>query len=175
MPLALLLAAALAHNAPVSPAVRPVTRSFAVDLRSKVISFEVPLIAADGQAYLFWCEGGTDFAGLNALAERHLTRQSGALMCVLNEGGQRDEGSLLSDGDEAPWFSRAMFRSEHLANALSGDPALGRVRTFRVRGMLLTLTASRVKSDAKGVRAFTLDVSIQPAATDAPTVAGNRR
>src|SRR5690348_6534640 len=102
MALAFLLAAALASAAPISPAARPVTKSFPVDLRSKVISFVVPLKSADsGEAYLFWCEGGTDFAGLNALAERHPARHSGALMCVLNEGDHRDEGSLLADADEA--------------------------------------------------------------------------
>jgi hypothetical protein len=175
MALAFLLAAALVSGAPISPSARPVTRSFAVDLRSKVISFDVPLMSADGaQAYLFWCEGGTDFAGLNALAERHPARHSGVLMCVLNEGDHRDEGSLLADADEAPWFSRGMFRSEHL-DAHDAQPALGRVRTFRIRGMLLTLTASHIKTDAKGVRAFTLDVTVQADVSDGTTVAGNLR
>jgi hypothetical protein len=160
----LLLAATLAQTAPLSADVRPVTRSFHVDLRARVVSFELQLRSADGtRSYLFWCEGGTDFAGLNALAERHQTNPAGALMCVLNAGAARAEGSLLADADEPPWSSRAMFRAEQLEPGCADDPDFGQRRVFRTPGLLLTLAATHVRTDAKGVRFFTLDVTIQSA------------
>jgi hypothetical protein len=162
----LLLVAALAQAAAVWPQVRPLTRSFPVDLRARVVSLDLPILSEDGsQAYLFWCEGGTDFAGLNALAERHRFNSVAPLMCVLNEGTQRDEGSLLAEGDEAPWFTRAMFRPEQLVGACGAYPEFGAHRTFRLRGLLLTLTAARLQSDRNGLRSFTLTVNAYVDAT----------
>ena len=83
-------------------------------------------------------------------------------MCVLNEGDRRDEGSLLADDDTAPWFTRGVFTPDQLAGTCSADRDFGHQRTFNVRGITLTLTATALKSDRKGVRAFTLMVSAQP-------------
>jgi hypothetical protein len=160
---ALLLVAALAQTSSVWPMVQPVDRSFSVDLRARVISFDLPLLSSDGrQVYVFWCEGGTDFSALNGLSERHRVNDRAALMCVLNEGTHRDEGSLLAEHDEAPWFSRALIRGDQLAGACSSSPDSGERRIFRLRGLVLTVRAEKVRNDRKGVRSFTLRVTVQP-------------
>src|SRR5689334_18781295 len=148
----LLLVAFLAQLPAAWPQVRPLTRSFPVDLRAGVVWLDLPLLAVDGnQPYLFWCEGGTDYVGLAAWCERRRLNHVAPFMCVLTEGTRRDEGSLLAEGDEAPWFTRGMFRPEQLVGACGQYPEFGLNRTFRLRGFVLRLTATRLQTDRNGL------------------------
>ena len=144
------------------PAIVPVSKSFEVDFGRDLVSIDLPVTSADGRArYLFWCQGGsTDM--LDAISNRDQIHYVGPLMCVLNEGRSRSEGSLLAEDDVAAWHTRGMFRAEELAGACGDYPEFGRERTFRLRGFVLRLAATGLQAGDDGKpRRFTLDVSVQ--------------
>lgn len=150
------------------PDMKEVAVSFGVDTEADKVEINLPLYDRAGKVqYLFWCRGGN---------EEYLANQSKKLQsenfgvdflvrpfsCGLNSATKIPEYSLLGE-DEAPmWHTRAQYHYHELIGKCGDYPEFGRVRTFRLRGFRLTLTASDVKVDQTGeVKYFRLDVSLK--------------
>lgn len=141
------------------PSVQPLQRQVSVDFRGEQIQIDIPIRATDGRViYDFACRGGSE-RYLDALPGNWV----GPLMCTLAEGDRPTEESLLSEDDSAAWFSRGEFRGEDLVGDCGRYPEYGRRRSFRVRGMRITLEAREVHTDSVDVvRSFLLSVSVVP-------------
>lgn len=145
------------------PTVQPIARQVAVDFRSERIDVDVPIMTIDGRvAYYLACRGGSE-RYLDSLPVNWV----GPLMCTLAEGDHPSEASLLSEDDSAAWYSRGQFRAEHLVGACGQYPEYGTTRSFRLRGMRLTLEAKRVTGTAEGVHPFVLAIAVVPDPTAA--------
>jgi hypothetical protein len=115
----------------------PLRKSFEVDLQQDRILIDLPLATETGDTpYLFWCRGGNPEL-LNEMSDRGHINYVPPLMCVLNEGGDRSESSLLAEDDVAPWHTPGKFHLEELVGACGDYPEFGRKRTFRLRGFVL--------------------------------------
>lgn len=150
------------------PKVASFTQSYSVNLDDGLVAIDLPFTTVDGSVqYLFWCRGGPDDI-LDAMTEREGINYVGPLMCVLNEGVVRYEGSLLAEDGVGPWHTRGMFGLSDLLGDCSNYPEFGRNRSFRLRGFVLKLVAEdiEVSSDNRW-RGFRLIVSLQadPTAT----------
>ena len=138
------------------PVIQPVHRRVLIDLHSERIQIDVPIKAQDGKVvYTFACRGGSD-RYLDTLPENWV----GPLMCTLAEGTRATETSLLSEDDSAAWHSRGQYRPEDLVGACGDYPEYGRHRSFRLRGMRVTLDAQDVSGDARGVQSFVLAIDV---------------
>lgn len=102
---------------------------------------------------------------------------SGDFECRLTSLYSKETYSTLFTDDpkqSRDWESRARFLSEELAGSCADYPEYGRVRTFRLRGMKITLALSDVVLDLSTqprptLKSFDLRISIasDPAATSA--------
>jgi hypothetical protein len=161
MGLALLAIGLASHYTPARawPAVQPVTRQVRVDFGSERIRIDIPIRSVDGRiVYYFACRGGSE-RYLDSLPENWV----GPLMCTLAEGDHPEESSLLSEDDSAAWFSRGQFRAEDLVGDCGRYPEYGRVRSFRLRGMQLTLETQKIRTNQAGVaQSFVLVIAVVP-------------
>jgi hypothetical protein len=159
--LAILLTSCLGPHGPSRqawPTVQPVSHRVAIDLHSERIQVDLPIAATDGRhVYYFACRGGSD-RYLDSLPGNWV----GPLMCTLAEGDRPSESSLLSEDDSAAWYSRGQFRAEDLVGACGRYPEYGRLRTFRLRGMRVTLEAQEVTGDARAAQSFVLVINVTP-------------
>lgn len=123
------------------PAVKPVTRSFDVNLGAGVVAFDLPIKSVEGQVlYHLFCRGGGSAEGLDELGERDGVNWIGPLMCVLNQGnGPPSADFLLAEDDSPPWHSRGQFIGSDLVGACGAYPEFGLNRSFRLRGFVLRL------------------------------------
>lgn len=137
------------------PHVQRLDRRIDVDFRRERIEIDVPIRATDGRVvYDFACRGGSE-AFLDTLTDNW----AGPLMCTLAEGEQATVASLLSEDDSPAWYSRGQFFVEDLIGACGRYPEYGRQRSFRLRGMRITLEAQDVSADG---RAFVLSITVVP-------------
>jgi hypothetical protein len=121
------------------------------------IGFWFPVRAADGRPlYLFSCDGGSE-SYLDSLSKDSINYVAD-MMCLLNEGTSKIEGSLLAEGDEAPWHTRGQFRWNELVGDCGLYPEYGRIRHFSLRGMRITLRASDIELPHGQLSHFTLDI-----------------
>ncbi len=147
------------RSVPAWPQILPRTERVAIDLRAEQIVVDVPIRTRAGHvAYHFACRGG---------AERYLDslkgNWAGPLMCTLAEGERASETSLLSEDDSPAWFSRGQFRGDDLIGDCAKYPEYGAHRSFRLRGMRLTLDAEHIASDGQGAaQSFELVLSVLP-------------
>jgi hypothetical protein len=145
------------------PAVRPLQRTFHMNLRSGPTDIDFPILDSRGaQIYRFTCRGG-DQDRLDALGEFLNINLTGPFSCLLNEGHAESEASLLSEDESAHWFSRGQFHSSELVGACASYPEFGRVRSFKLRGFKLTLSISGLVQGRDGSPSrFKFHVALAP-------------
>jgi hypothetical protein len=161
LPLLVLLASSPAA-AKAWPLVEGISKTYRIDTAAERIEIDLPVRNPVGEPlYSFWCRGGS-----TAFVD-HVGSQLGIdvvppFVCALDEMGRYTEDGLLSEDDSSYWYSRGQFQWKDLLGACGDYPEYGRVRTFRLRGLKLTLTASNVVASADDLRSFDLTVSIVP-------------
>ena len=162
------------------PVVRNFRRTFDIAWDSPRIDIDVPLVDLNNVvAYRLICHGGTDDASLDALSEKSGINYVGPLMCVLNEGNNETETSLLAEENLPPWHTRGQFSRKQLVGSCGNYPQHGKKRSFRLRGFVLSFDLSN--TDDNGIRATRslmkisikrdpriLSVSAQPSGYAAP-------
>lgn len=99
----------------------------------------------------------------------HVFEYSGDFQCRMIPWGKESSSSdLLSEVPKSThdWQSRARFFANEVLGLCGSVPDFGRVRTFRLRGMKITLTMSNVEADESGrvptLREFDFRVAITP-------------
>src|SRR5260221_4153629 len=123
-------------GSPSWPVVQTLHRSFVIQEPSKAVVQTFIHDNSGADLYLFICRTGDDESvpGVNYV---------GDLDCRLMEakGGEREENLLLETHapDVAAWYSRGRMLADELSGACAKYPEYGRLRHFRLRGMLLTL------------------------------------
>ena len=93
---------------------------------------------------------------------------AGLFLCRLNEEENAGfpESSLLGEDDSAVWFTRGLFRVDELTGSCGTYPEYGARRTFRLRGLRLALSVSKLERTRSGdVRRLTLAMSVRPDAS----------
>lgn len=144
------------------PELKEVAVNFPVDFKTKKIEIDLPLSDKTGKVqYLFWCRGGS---------EQYLASQTvdddflvGPFSCGLQSSDKNPDRNLLREDDSPLWHTRAQYHDDQLIGKCGAYPDFGRMRTFRLRGFRLTLTASDVKINPPGeVTYFRLYVSLNP-------------
>ena len=151
------------------PEIQDVDVSAGMDWSARRIYLDVPLLDRSGEVrYRLVCRGGSE-EYLDALMDRIDINYVGPLLCILNEGSQEAEASLLSEDDSAAWFSRGQFRSRDIVGNCGNYPEFGRVRHFRLRGFELTMEVVSPEVEAGKVRWLTFRVRVRsdPEATTA--------
>jgi hypothetical protein len=151
--------------------VKPVTRSFDIDLASGLAVVDLPIVSEkDSLLYILHCRGGTE-RELDELGSRDGINWVGPLMCVFNEANSKmSENSLLAEDDSPPWHTRGQFCTNELIGACGAYPEFGTERSFRLRGFVLHLSAQNLKLNSDGaLQGLTLAVSVRqdPAAKGA--------
>ena len=138
-----------------------------IETMSERIRVQLPLLDRHGkQKYLLWCEGGSE-KYLDRLSDATGINYVGPLMCVLNGGNKRREGSLLAEDDVGPWHTRGLFAWDQLTGECGRYPEFGRIRHFKLRGFVLMLEAADPVLVDGHLSAFDLRISVKndPTAT----------
>jgi hypothetical protein len=144
------------------PAIQPLTRTFRFPYASKA-SVELSIMGTDAKPlYQIECHqyGYADPA----------FDYSGDFECRLTSLYSKETYSTLftNDPDQSrDWQSRARFLSEELVGSCANYPEYGRVRTFSVRGMRITLALSNIVLDLSAkpppvLKAFNLQILVAP-------------
>jgi hypothetical protein len=126
------------------PMMKEIAVIFPVNLTAQKVEIDFPLSDNAGKVqYLFWCRGGSDqYLATQTVGEDFLV---GPFSCGLKTGDKNSGRNLLGEDDSPLWHTRAQYRYDQLTGKCGDYPEFGRVRTFRLRGFRLTLTASDVK------------------------------
>ena len=140
------------------PRVKSLERTFDV-FAGVPLEVEIPIQSEGGvTVYVLSCRSD-DFWSDN---------QPGSFLCTLNESGsEKDrESSLLSEDESAVWFSRGQYHAEQLIGDCASYPEYGASRTFRLRGMRLSLVASQIeRRRGNGLAHVRISVAVRPDAT----------
>lgn len=117
------------------PTIRPLDEVFRINDPSTAV---VRTFVRDGsgkQIYLFVCRTGDDESVPNV-------NYAGDLDCRLipAEHGEVEENLLIETPDVAAWYSRGRMFATELQGDCARYPEYGRQRTFRLRGLKLTMT-----------------------------------
>jgi len=137
--------------------------TFTVNASSPRNDISIVLFGLDAKPlYRLVCRGGSDEYRDQIFARSEIYYVPD-LMCVLNEGDEEHEGSLLSEGQEPAWYTRGQFRWPDLIGVCGNYPEFGRVRHFRLRGMEITLTASGISLDDGHLSSFALRIQVRNA------------
>jgi hypothetical protein len=143
--------------------VKPVTRSFEVNLAEGLAAIDLPILSKDDSVlYRLSCRGGSEKV-LDELGETDSVNWVGPFMCILNLADVPiSENSLLAEDDSPPWHTRGLFRRSQLVGACGAYPEFGLNRSFRLRGFVLRLAVRNLGLDSDGSpRRFTLAVSVE--------------
>ena len=165
----LLAAAQSSAAAPKWPSIQPLERTFAFPDASKA-SVNLEIVGRDARPlYRIECH---QYGYADPTFD-----YSGDFECRLTSLYSKDAYSTLFTDDPVQsrdWESRARFLSEEFVSSCADYPGYGRVRTFSLRGMRITLALSNIKSDLgtrprPTLKAFDLRISVvpDPAATTA--------
>ncbi len=145
-----ILAFASACKAETWPRLRDFHMSVGITWNVDRIDIDIPLFDESGNiAYRLICRGGKE-SYLDKLSEGpNGINYVGPLMCILNEGNEETELSLLADANDrgGPWHTRGQYFMNQLVGACGDYPQYGRVRTFKLRGFELTLDLSESSGD----------------------------
>jgi|GEM_PF-1668251 len=128
----------------------------------EVFELEHPISAAENgkQIYSLFCIGGKD-EYLDSLSDRTGINIVGPLSCQLGLRAGFHEGSLLSEDASPPWHSRGQFHFDQLSGVCGIYPEYGRVRHFRLRAMLVTLTVEDIQEVNNRIDDFLLTIKVQ--------------
>ncbi len=137
----------------------PVAREFQkiidIDWNAPRLDIDMPIVdTTNAIIYRLICRGGTDDARLDALSDRpNGINYVGPLTCILNQGDQETDATLLAEDDWRPWHTRGYFWKAGLLGACGNYPQFGKVRSFRLRGFEMTLDLSDTQEQGgKAVR-----------------------
>jgi hypothetical protein len=145
------------------PRIQPVTATYAIDFE-RGFTLELPLRDGAGRIrYLLACRAGRP-GYMDTAPTGDGGNWTGDLMCTLNAGRtSTNELSLLSDDGDSAWHSRGVFELHDLTGACAAYPEFGRHRSFRVRGMRVSLRVDGVLlTHANALRAARLRVDAVP-------------
>lgn len=123
---------------------------------------KLPIFAKEGgeQIYNLFCIGGKDHY-LDNLSDTTGLNLVGPLSCQLAVGTGSNGHSLLSEDSSPVWHSRGQFHYNQLSGSCAIYPEYGRVRNFKLRGMLLTLIIADVQETNTKVDNFLLTIKVQ--------------
>jgi len=142
-----------------------------VDASAERIDIELPLLDVKGvQRFLLSCHGGSN-EYVDTLSKIKKVNYVPPFLCLLNEGKQESEQSLLTEDDAAPWHSRGQYHWEDLLGDCGGYPEYGRVRHFRLRGFNLTFEAVDLVTKGTDLGYFKLKVSVRNDSTAVTKIA----
>jgi hypothetical protein len=151
----------LADQATRWPAVSQIQRVFHFDHLSTAIA-ELTFTSPDGKPlYKLLCRNG-EYEGSPACDF------SGFFYCCLTSAEGKGDSILLDKYATRDWQTRARFLEEELIGECGDYPDFGRVRTFRMRGMILTLMisdlviSSNTQDKAFKDAAFTFEIKVLP-------------
>lgn len=163
---AVCVSATISHAGNLSwPVVQAVHASFVIKEPSKAVVKTWVRGQSGNNLYLFVCRTGDDESVPDVI-------YAGDLDCRLMEaeGGEREANLLLETHapNVAAWCSRGRMFAHELHGDCANYPEYGRLRHFRLRGMLLTLSFEHVRfvprhgSEAPHLASYTLTLSVEP-------------
>jgi hypothetical protein len=157
------LSASLSHASSSSawPEVKPLDARIKIDLSSSMVDKRIPIQSVKGET-LYWlrCIGGTTDQ-LDKAGDRDGENYVPPLACVLVERPDGWAGDLLAEDQSAIWYSRGQFHGPDLSGKCAAYPEFGLNRHFRLRHMLLTLTAEDVSMHGQEMAGLTLHVTVK--------------
>lgn len=124
--------------------------------------FEIKLpIHGEAGEVLYWvyCGGGKD-KYLDSFYDRFDINYVGPLFCSLTDFEGPSEATWLSSDGSSIWHSRGQFHYRQLLGACGDYPEFGKVRNFKLRGMLITLEISDVNEVNKTIQDFLLTIKV---------------
>jgi len=159
------------------PTVLPLERTFQVKNPTAAAIRTTIRDQAGREAYLFICRNTVAAADL-------ASNYAGDLDCRLMEAanGEVADNLLVETEGEKPWFSRGRMFGRELYGSCASYPEYGQTRTFRLRGMRLTMSFSEVTfqsapansgGDAPPLRAYVLGLRVVPDATAVGRIAAS--
>jgi len=153
-------------SATASAEIIPVDVTVGISTAADELDIKVPIVDSTGkQQFTLVCRGGSE-AHVETIRQRTGVWYVPPLSCLLNEGVRETERSLLGEDDLAFWYSRGQFYWDELVGACGDYPEFGRIRHFRLRGMLITLEAQDPEIREESLAYFKLRISVknQPSA-----------
>lgn len=130
-----------------------------IDANSEKIFFSIPIRNRAGKVlYTLACIGGST-PYLDDLGGKMDENFNSPMCFFLGEGEKDVTGKLLCEDGAAHWFSRGQIYYPELLGACGDYPEFGKVRHFRLRGMLLTIKFQNIELDAKGLLRY-MDIHI---------------
>ena len=131
------------------PVVQSLDESFTITVPSKAVVKTFIRDLAGRATYLFICRTGDDESVPNVF-------YSGDLDCRLipAERGEVEANLLLEAPRLAAWYSRGRMFARELQGACARYPEYGSVRSFRLRGIRLTMTFDKVVSASPECRGW---------------------
>lgn len=114
-----------------------------IDLSASRTYVDVPLRDTDGRVrYRLICRAGDD--AYRAAVERAtgVASYQEDLTCLLSPKDAEIDVSLLVEYGSPIWHTRGVFRRAEITGSCAAYPEFGRVRTFKLRGIRLTLSLS---------------------------------
>lgn len=144
------------------PDIKESSETFNVKITNAPIFYSHEIESIDSEVrYWLICYSGSDSA-LDELSSRTGINFVAPFACRLSvENEQFSEFSLLAENaDMAYWHSRGLFSFPEISSPCDSYPEFGKVRNFRLRGFVLTLTVNNVHQSAND-RGFLLKVNIK--------------
>ncbi len=142
--------------------VQPLDVRIKIDLSSSMVDKRVPIRSVkNGNLYWLRCIGGTTNQ-LDKAGDRDGENYVAPLACVLVERPDGWAGDLLAEDEAAIWYSRGQFHGADLVGKCAAYPEFGLIRHFRLRHMLITLTAENVSTHGQELMGLTLHITVKP-------------
>jgi hypothetical protein len=116
----------------------------------KPVEYIRPLKDLNGNTkYLLVCRGGsTEYT--DTLSDKLNINYVSPLTCILNNGDNETEASLLAEDGSPPWHTRGQYHLNDLVGACANYPEYGLLRHFRLRGFELTFSVSDLELNKQG-------------------------
>ena len=143
------------------PTIASIGDSVFFDGSIEEFAYSLPLRDTHGNTrYYLLCHGGSD-NHLDSLGGRMGANLVGPLSCRLNFDGRLTGLSLLGEDSAPVWHSRSQFHTSELIGRCGEYPEYGRLRNFRLRGMVLTLATEDLATSDDGSLSLTLKISVR--------------
>jgi hypothetical protein len=121
------------------PAIAPIDAEVGLDFTSPRQFLQIPLRDRDGRVhYRLTCRGGSP-EYMDEVAENTGIMFNGEFGCILTPGEEDSDRSILTEEGIPDYFSRSFFSEANLVGTCAAYPQFGVKRSFRARGMVVTL------------------------------------
>jgi hypothetical protein len=136
------------------PVIQKFDLEIKIDANSERIFFSIPIRNQAGRVlYTLACIGGST-SYLDHLGGKMDENFNSPMCFFLGEGDKDVTGKLLCEDGAAHWYSRGQIYFSELVGVCGEYPEFGKLRHFRLRGMMLTIQFQNIDLDSSGLPRF---------------------